>query len=84
MYIHMWLRVFTASHDMMSSNETPAVTKRLTRNKSSSLITDWAQLCLYVFIQGGQRNVNRPSRFTMHAVELVSFHYSVKTDDLKT
>jgi hypothetical protein len=80
MHIHMWLRAFAASDDTISSNETAVATKKLTKNNSSSLITDWAQLCLYVFIQGDNETL---TRFTMHAVELVSFHHSLKTDDLK-
>jgi len=37
MHIHVWLRAFAASDYVMSSNETPAATKRLTNYNSSSL-----------------------------------------------
>jgi len=57
MHIHIWLRAFAASDDMMSSNEKSAATKRLARNNSSSLITDWAQLCLCVFIPGDKETL---------------------------
>jgi hypothetical protein len=57
MHIHMWLHAYAASDDMMSSNETPAATKSLTRNNSSSLITDWAQLGFYVFIPGDKETL---------------------------
>jgi len=69
-----WYDVF--KREVSSNKEASEKQLIFTNNRLGPIVF----VCLYT---RGQRNANRASRFTMHAVELMSFHYSVKTDNLK-